>query len=85
MYYINKTDNARKAVNEFSNFLKRTDVRDEMIFILSHDEIDALLKEGLIEPEPPRGWFSRIFGRGHQYRVPQGYPNIIIHKRAMVK
>lgn len=83
MNYHNISDRARQIVSEFKTALMKIRQDDEAIFDLWQFEIDALLKAGLIEPEPPRGWFSRIFGRGIQYRVTQGFPNVIIYKRVL--
>jgi len=85
MQHHNISDRARQAVSEFKDVLKRTNENDEVFFNLWEIEIDALLKAGLIKPEPARGWFDRIFGRGICYRVTKGYPNIIIYKRAHIK
>ena len=85
MQYHNISDRARQAVSEFKDVLKRTNENDEVFFDLWEIEIDALLKAGLIYPEPASGWFDRIFGRGICYRVTKGYPNIIIYKRAHIK
>ena len=85
MIYYNASDKARQTVSDFKGALTKSRDDDEAIFDLWQFEIDALLKAGLIEPEPPRGWFSRIFGRGIQYRVTQGFPNVIIYKRAICK
>jgi hypothetical protein len=83
--YSNTSEHARKAIRQFNAILKRANNDDEVFFSLWQYEINALLKAGLIEPEPARGWFDRIFWRGQQFRVTQGYPNIIIYKRAHVK
>jgi hypothetical protein len=85
MNYSNTSEHARQVVNEFNAILKRANNDDEVFFSLWQYEIDALLKAGLIEPEPPRNWFSRIFGSGQRYRVTKGYPNIIIYKRTIYK
>ena len=85
MQYHNISDRARQAVSEFKGVLTKARHDDELVFSLWEIEIDALLKAGLIEPEPARGWFDRIFWRGQQFRVTQGYPNIIIYNRAHVK
>ena len=84
MKYYNASDKARETISEFKATLMKTRHDDEVIFNLWRYEIDALLKAGLIEPEPARGWFDRIFGRGLQYRVTKGYPNVIIYKRASI-
>jgi len=83
--YSNTSEHARKAIRQFNAILKRVNNDDEVFFSLWQYEINALLEAGLIEPEPARGWFDRIFWRGQQFRVTQGYPNIIIYKRAHVK
>ena len=85
MNYSNTSEHARHAVSEFNAILKRVNNDDEVFFSLWQYEINALLKAGLIEPEPASGWFDRIFWRGQQFRVTQGYPNIIIYKRGHVK
>ena len=85
MNYHNISDQARQTVSDFKGALTKIRHDDEVFFNLWEYEIDALLKAGLIEPEPARGWFSRIFGRGIQYRVTQGFPNVIIYKRAICK
>lgn len=85
MQHHNISDRARQVVNEFNAILKRANNDDEVFFSLWQYEINALLKAGLIYPEPASGWFDRIFGRGICYRVTKGYPNIIIYKRAHVK
>ena len=84
MNYHNISDQARHTVSEFKTALMKTRQDDEVFFNLWQYEIDALLKAGLIEPEPARGWFSRIFGRGLQYRVTRGFPNVIIYKRERI-
>ena len=81
MNYHNISDQARHTVSEFKTALMKTRQDDEAFFNLWQYEIDALLKAGLIEPEPPKGLFDRIFGRGLQYRVTKGFPNVIIYKR----
>jgi hypothetical protein len=85
MQYHNISARARQAVSDFKAVLAKTGHDDELFFNLWEIEIDALLKAGLIEPEPARGWFDRFFWRGQQFRVTQGYPNIIIYNRAHVK
>lgn len=85
MQHHNISDRARQAVSEFNAILKRANNDDEVFFSLWQYEINALLKAGLIYPEPASGWFDRIFGRGICYRVTKGYPNIIIYKRAHEK
>jgi len=85
MQYHNISDRARQAVSEFKDVLKRTNENDEVFFNLWEIEIDALLKAGLIYPEPASGWFDRVIWRGIHYRVTKGYPNIIIYKRAHEK
>lgn len=85
MNYSNTSEHARQVVNEFNAILKRANNDDEVFFSLWQYEINALLKAGLIYPEPASGWFDRIFGRGICYRVTKGYPNIIIYKRAHEK
>ena len=84
MQYHNTSDQARQTVIEFKVALTKLRQDDEAFFNLWEYEIDALLKAGLIEPEPARGWFSRIFGRGIQYRVTRGFPNVIIYKRERI-
>lgn len=85
MNYHNISDKARQTVSDFKGALTKIRHDDEAFFNLWQYEIDALLKAGLIEPEPPRGWFDRIFWRGMQYRVTKGFPNVIIYKRAICK
>ena len=85
MQYHNTSEHARKAIRQFNAILKRANNDDGLVFNLWQHEINALLEAGLIEPEPASGWFDRIFWRGQQFRVTQGYPNIIIYNRAHVK
>ena len=85
MNYSNTSEHARHAVSEFNAILKRVNNDDEVFFSLWQYEINALLKAGLIYPEPASGWFDRVIWRGIHYRVTKGYQNIIIYKRAHVK
>jgi hypothetical protein len=84
MKYVNQSDKERDAINQFKSILLISNKEDEIIFNLWDYEIAALLRERVIEPEPPKGWFDRIFWHGKQYRVVKGYPNVIIYKRERI-
>ena len=84
MKHFNQSDKERDVVIEFNRILNRSNSEDKVIFDLWDYEIASLVKEGLIEPEPLRSWFDKIFWRNKQWRVVTGYPNAIIYKREII-